>query len=236
MMLPRTAPGGAAGVQGALHLRAYVNYSVAPANSRCGFGYSDGLLFEIKSRPARPMFVDTLDHCLSCGYSLHGLPDAHRCPECGTAFDRRTRIWRQKSPWKIVAGSVTGFLIFLPFYAAQVLGMCMQLLGTVLGIVVFVALVVVSPAVSIAWAIAAHRRGILVAVKPDGVFIRRGKKSWNIPYAEIAFVSIVDTQPWIQRRGAGEQITLTGCFADRREMEAFKRAVEEARALAPQPN
>jgi len=25
--------------------------------------------------------------CLECGYSLHGLPSPHTCPECGTAYD-----------------------------------------------------------------------------------------------------------------------------------------------------
>lgn len=31
--------------------------------------------------------------CLSCGYNLTGLPNA-RCPECGTAFDPRERVFQ----------------------------------------------------------------------------------------------------------------------------------------------
>ena len=26
--------------------------------------------------------------CLNCGYNLEGLPEAHRCPECGQEFER----------------------------------------------------------------------------------------------------------------------------------------------------
>lgn len=35
--------------------------------------------------------------CLNCGYDLHNLPEQHKCPECGTAFEiQATRQrWRE---------------------------------------------------------------------------------------------------------------------------------------------
>jgi predicted RNA-binding Zn-ribbon protein involved in translation (DUF1610 family) len=38
--------------------------------------------------------------CLWCGYELVGLPDAHRCPECGTNYDIR----RVQAAWKYWIG------------------------------------------------------------------------------------------------------------------------------------
>lgn len=35
-----------------------------------------------------------LQKCPLCSYSLEGLPHAHRCPECGFAYDLQTMIWR----------------------------------------------------------------------------------------------------------------------------------------------
>jgi predicted RNA-binding Zn-ribbon protein involved in translation (DUF1610 family) len=34
--------------------------------------------------------------CLSCGYSLQGLPAKHTCPECGKSYDARDaqQAWR----------------------------------------------------------------------------------------------------------------------------------------------
>lgn len=38
-----------------------------------------------------------LQQCPVCEYSLEGLPDRHRCPECGFAYDRRMQVIRQSS-------------------------------------------------------------------------------------------------------------------------------------------
>lgn len=42
-----------------------------------------------------------LEICYECGYELRGLPDLHRCPECGTPYNKamvveRWRAWLQQ--------------------------------------------------------------------------------------------------------------------------------------------
>ena len=40
--------------------------------------------------------------CIHCGYSLTGLPDGHRCPECGRTFSFRViEEYRRDSHWFI---------------------------------------------------------------------------------------------------------------------------------------
>jgi predicted RNA-binding Zn-ribbon protein involved in translation (DUF1610 family) len=35
----------------------------------------------------REIITDDLQRCLACGYPLKGLPERHRCPECGEPYD-----------------------------------------------------------------------------------------------------------------------------------------------------
>ncbi len=37
-------------------------------------------------------------HCDQCAYDLTGLGDRSRCPECGTGFERRERLWTIHGP------------------------------------------------------------------------------------------------------------------------------------------
>jgi hypothetical protein len=47
-----------------------------------------------------PATEHLLDCCPFCGYSLEGLPVLHECPECGRAFDRRWRVFGNRTGWQ----------------------------------------------------------------------------------------------------------------------------------------
>jgi len=45
----------------------------------------------------REILADNSERCLECGYPLKGLPDKHRCPECGEPYDIATvkKTWER---------------------------------------------------------------------------------------------------------------------------------------------
>ncbi len=179
------------------------------------------------------MLVETLDHCLVCGYSLHGLPDVHRCPECGTDYDRRTLVWRQKSPWRKIA-LYLGWQLLLTYLLIEILAAkTVAAFGSNYGPIVLGLILMLILLGTVAHRIVQHRRGMLVALTPEGIFVRRGRRMWRLPLDEIAFLSVVDTHPWIQRRDPKERISLAGCFDSKQEARAFKEAVEEAGTSRP---
>jgi len=126
-----------------------------------------------------PMDDDTelLERCPCCEYQLRGLPEQHRCPECGLPIDRRWRVLA--GPSALVKPSITripirfivfpllgiGFFEFvewlLPFGRAWWHWPCLA------------AWVVLISAVS--WLFLAKPR-CFIAVGPDGVVIHRGKE------------------------------------------------------------
>ena len=38
--------------------------------------------------------ADRLPFCPRCTYPFTGLPEAHQCPECGQAYDEKSRLWQ----------------------------------------------------------------------------------------------------------------------------------------------
>ena len=57
------------------------------------------------------MSQSLLKCCPNCEYSLTGLPDRARCPECGFLYDRRSQVFRQAGARAIlIIGAGCGFI------------------------------------------------------------------------------------------------------------------------------
>ncbi len=68
-----------------------------------------------------PMSSDTpLQKCPRCRYSLTGLPDIHRCPECAFEYDKRMVVIEQsaKLSWFLVGMYSVGALMWTSYLAA----------------------------------------------------------------------------------------------------------------------
>ncbi len=57
------------------------------------------------------------ENCPNCDYSLHGLPDQHRCPECAFAFSRDAEVIRCGNRIPIFLSCMYGILLL--FYVTD---------------------------------------------------------------------------------------------------------------------
>ena len=63
-------------------------------------------------KPA-PAGVQYLSKCPGCSYDLRGLPDKHKCPECGLSYNRKVEVIRcSRISWVILI-----FLLFMCTFA-----------------------------------------------------------------------------------------------------------------------
>ena len=61
--------------------------------------------------------IQTEERCPQCEYSLEGLPDNHRCPECGFAYQSKSfRVFRQRGYFWLYAGGAVFMLCFVGAY------------------------------------------------------------------------------------------------------------------------
>lgn len=118
----------------------------------------------------------TLEHCPRCDYSLEGLPAAHACPECGLRYDEHSFVHEQRPDrvmsiamgGVLLAGAVTFFKASSDPSRAPLASLLLLAIGGLL-------------LLSIILVVRAHRRGNhLVAVTPDGVFIREANGAANL--------------------------------------------------------
>ncbi|HPF40896.1 MAG TPA: hypothetical protein P5081_16305 [Phycisphaerae bacterium] len=183
------------------------------------------------------MIISPQDRCLHCDYALEGLPAPHRCPECGEAYDDATTIFRPRVNWKwfVPTIGVQFYAVYLVASNWKALVRYMGDWGAVAAVVMFVGFIIVR---AVRFSRALRERPCQAALTRTGLAVRtRFQRVAFLPYDEIAFVSVVDTHPWVQRKEYGtgrsasvarsEAIEMRGIFENDTEMRAFKRMVSE---------
>ncbi len=79
-----------------------------------------------------PKYGNYLSECPICSYSLKGLPDKHKCPECGADYDRDSEvIARIPGAW-----FVRGFIAFM--FLVLILVVVSIFLSGYYGVLIFV--------------------------------------------------------------------------------------------------
>lgn len=127
-----------------------------------------------------------LESCPRCSYSLQGLPVDHACPECGLRYDSQSAIYRHLHPAAVfgtLGGGVAwlwGGLNLMHAYQRVPAGWRMVIVAFWLLFILFTVFMV-----RYCWRL--YRRGLIVAVVRDGLFVRLQKLDGElIPWSNIA--------------------------------------------------
>lgn len=171
--------------------------------------------------------------CLICGYRLDGLPHAHQCPECGEAFDERTRAWMR--PLKgVQSAGVRGAMIVVAIQIASnsgtllAAGLAPRRLWMALSVWVLVGIGIYL----------AHRRWQrrVVAITPSGLLVREVLWTGRIPWEDLLDARVVEAigTGWylvlLHRDGHERRERRIRSTSDARgEVDDFSRAVLAAR-------
>lgn len=174
-----------------------------------------------------------IDACPNCSYALHGLPEAHRCPECAFEYDEATIVFKPSRPWMTYVGTLGFAALLIYFYGPMVFGLTVGALGQTGG--TFVSFTVLAaPLVILAWRIRrANQIGRFAALTKSGLFVRNMGGLTQVAWDDISLVAINDIRPWLKRHSSEQVIGLHGILSTREEKRSFLEAVSRGRSGQP---
>ena len=181
------------------------------------------------------MVMTGCGECPACGYSLRGLPDSYRCPECGFEYDERTRVWRPETPWKGLAATATVTIGLTGIMLLRTLRAWMSGGSPEAWDAVSLLVLGGSSVYCVQRLYSRSRRGRCVAVGRTGVFVRTLDEEGLILWEEIVGVERVSR--WVQeerkefiatlvRRGSLRGVEVDKIFSSEAERTEFIEVVE----------
>lgn len=174
-----------------------------------------------------------IDACPNCSYALHGLPEAHRCPECAFEYDEATIVFKPSRPWMTYVGTLGFAALMVYFYGGMVFGLLVGAIGPTGGTFVTVG-VLAAPLVILGWRIRrANQIGRFAALTKSGLFVRNMGGLTLVAWDDISLVAVHDIRPWLKRRSSEKIIGLHGILSTREEKQSFMEAVSRGRSGQP---
>jgi len=127
-----------------------------------------------------------IETCPRCGYSLQGLPADHSCPECGLRYDAESAIYRHLYPAAVFGFLGGGFAWF--WGAINLFHAYHQVPKPWQAVILLCWLIfVVFTAAAGRYCYRLYKKGLLVAVLPEGLYLRLQKLDGEfIPWSNIA--------------------------------------------------
>jgi hypothetical protein len=172
----------------------------------------------------------SIRRCPVCNYRLEGLPPEHQCPECGSPYDRHTRVWKAKGFWRFAGPGVLVLVsVVLPLPVIFIVKG-----RPTPGHVDWLSLVMIFlMGLGVLWWVYAYRRGPLIAVTPAGLLVRRNLRLRIICWSGIKDVRIITGYGWrAELRMLGplaRNIVVNPFLRNRADAEEFREAIRSGK-------
>ncbi len=167
-------------------------------------------------------------NCHRCNYDLTGLPQEHRCPECGLAYGESVRVWKPVDNWIFMASPALLMLMHIasfpmPSGPAKPWRLPLYLLLAGLS------------AWNLIRALQRARLGLKLVLTPQGVFVRNAEDDHWLPFETINRL-LVDLKVGYFRDmqrvkivpAAGRPIELSLFLTTPAKVREFEREFEQA--------